>query len=73
MRPLATLRFALLAPLALAAFVSTPVFAQTEIIIRQAQPPERAAMVPLARPGYARDRGHWRLDGAGYGAVHLHS
>ena len=60
MRPLATLRFALLAPLALAAFVSTPVFAQTEIIIRQAPPPERVEMVPVERPGYAWDRGHWR-------------
>ena len=35
-RPLAKLRYALLIPLALAALVSTPTFAQTEVIIREA-------------------------------------
>ena len=72
MRPLATLRFALLAPLALAAFVSTPTFAQTEIIIQQAPPPPRVEMVPVERPGYAWDRGHWRWEGGGYGWVPGH-
>ena len=38
-RPLAKLRYALLIPLALAALVSTPTFAQTEVIIREAPPP----------------------------------
>ena len=72
MRPLATLRFVLLAPLALAAFVSTPTFAQPEIIIQQAPPPPRMAMVPVERPGYAWDRGHWRWEGRGYAWVPGH-
>jgi hypothetical protein len=65
-RPLATLRYALLLPLALAALVSTPTFAQTEVIIRDAPPPMRVEAVPVERPGYVWDRGHWRYEGRGY-------
>lgn len=71
-RALAKLRFALLIPLALAAVVSTPTFAQTEVIIRDAPPPMRVEAVPLDRPGYAWDRGHWRYDGRGYAWVPGH-
>lgn len=65
-RPLIKLRHLLLVPLALAALASTPVFAQPEIIIRQAPPHMRMEPVPMARPGYAWDNGHWRWDGRGY-------
>ena len=44
-RPLNTLRQILLIPLALAALASTPVFAQTEVIIRQAPP--RPIRIPV--------------------------
>ncbi|WLI09337.1 MULTISPECIES: YXWGXW repeat-containing protein [Pseudomonas] len=72
MSPLAKLRCALFAPLAFAAFVSTPAFAQTEVIIREAPPPQRVEMVPVERPGYAWDRGHWRWEGRGYAWVPGH-
>jgi WXXGXW repeat (2 copies) len=64
--PLVKLRHLLLVPLALAALSSTPVFAQTEVIIRQAPPPMRMEPAPGVRPGYAWDQGHWRWDGRGY-------
>ena len=47
MNPLAKLRYALLIPMAFAALVSTPTFAQTEVIIRQAPP---APVKPPACP-----------------------
>ena len=53
MRPLAKLRFVLLAPLALAALVSTPTFAQTEIIIQQAPPPQPGPLFWLGVGGIA--------------------
>jgi len=72
MRALATLRLTVLVPLAFAAFVSTPTFAQTNIIIQQAPPPQRVEMIPAERPGYAWDPGHWRWEGRGYGWVPGH-
>ncbi len=72
MRALVTLRYALLVPLALAAFISPPTFAQGEIIIRQTPPPERVEVIPMARHGYAWDRGHWRWEGHGYAWVAGH-
>lgn len=71
-RPLAKLRYALLIPLALAALVSTPTFAQSEVIIREAPPPMRVEAVPVERPGYVWDRGHWRYEGRGYAWVPGH-
>ncbi|MFK3794852.1 MULTISPECIES: YXWGXW repeat-containing protein [unclassified Pseudomonas] len=59
-RSLAKLRYALLIPVALATLASTPTYAREEIIIRQAPPPVRMEPVPVARPGYAWDQGHWR-------------
>ena len=62
MRPLAKLRFVLLAPLALAALVSTPTFAQTEIIIQQAVEQEagigsnRPDLDPVEHGGERADR-----------------
>ncbi|HEC54214.1 MAG TPA: hypothetical protein ENI30_02795 [Gammaproteobacteria bacterium] len=72
MRPLAKMRFALLAPLVLAAFVSTPSFAETEVIIRQAPPAERVEVIPAQRPGYAWDRGHWQWERGAYAWVPGH-
>ena len=66
MRLARPLRFALLIPLALAALASPPVFARTEVIIREAPPPMRVEMIPVGRPGYAWDPGHWRWEGRGY-------
>ncbi|WP_031363366.1 YXWGXW repeat-containing protein [Caballeronia sordidicola] len=48
---------------ALAALASAPAFAQTIII---APPPMRTEVVPVARPGYVWDGGHWRWAGRGY-------
>ncbi|OAE11441.1 hypothetical protein AZH11_20360 [Pseudomonas simiae] len=72
MNPLAKLRYALLVPLAFAALVSTPTFAQTEVIIRQAPPAERVEVIPAGRPGYAWDRGHWRWERGAYAWVPGH-
>ncbi len=65
-RPLATLRYVLIIPFALASLMSAPAFAETEILIRQAPPPMRAEMMPRERPGYVWDRGHWRWAGNHY-------
>ena len=72
-RPLAKLRHALLLiPLAFATLTSTPTFAQPEIMIREAPPPMRVEGIPMERPGYAWDRGHWRWEGRGYAWVPGH-
>lgn len=63
---LVKLRHVLLIPVALAALISSPAFAQTEVIIRQAPPPMRMEPAPMGRPGYAWDQGHWRWDGRNY-------
>ncbi|ARB27177.1 YXWGXW repeat-containing protein [Pseudomonas tolaasii] len=72
MSSLAKLRYALLVPLAFTALVSTPGFAETEVIIRQAPPAERVEVIPAERPGYAWDRGHWRWEGGAYAWVPGH-
>lgn len=72
MSTLAQLRYALLVPLVFAAFVSTPTFAQTEVIIRQAPPVERVEVIPTGRPGYAWDRGHWGWQRGAYAWVPGH-
>lgn len=64
--PLDRLKFALLLPVALMGALSAPVYAQTEVIIRDAPPPMRVEAIPAERAGYVWDRGHWRHDGRGY-------
>lgn len=63
---LAKLRHVLIIPLALSSLLALPDLAQAEVIIREAPPPMRMEPVPVARPGYAWDRGHWRWAGRGY-------
>lgn len=58
--------------MAFAALVSTPTFAQTEVIIRQAPPAERVEVIPAERPGYAWDRGHWKWQRGAYAWVPGH-
>ncbi|MGC5702110.1 YXWGXW repeat-containing protein [Pseudomonas sp. NFXW11] len=70
-RSLLRLRTVLLIPLALGALASTPTYAQP-LIIQQAPPAVRYEPVPLARPGYAWDRGHWRWHRGGYAWVPGH-
>ncbi|SEB71104.1 YXWGXW repeat-containing protein [Pseudomonas saponiphila] len=64
-RCLPRLRTLLLIPLAFTALAGSPAFAQT-VIIQQAPPPMRYEAPPMARPGYAWDRGHWRWHAGGY-------
>lgn len=71
-RALLTLRHLLLVPLTLAALAATPVFAQSTVFINQAPPPMRMERVPMARPGYVWDQGHWRWAGRGYAWVPGH-
>jgi hypothetical protein len=54
-RPLAKLRYALLIPLALAALVSTPTFAQTEVIVSRRFPWGAPAMCGTAGIGVIKD------------------
>ncbi|MGV8918912.1 MAG: YXWGXW repeat-containing protein [Pseudomonas sp.] len=63
---LAKCRHVLIIPFALAVLASSPAFAQTEVIIRDAPPPMRVEPMPHGRPGYVWDQGHWRNDGRGY-------
>lgn len=72
MTMLARLRYALLVPLAFAALVSTPTFADTEVIIRQAPPVERVEVIPAERPGFVWDRGHWKWERGAYAWVPGH-
>jgi len=56
----------------LAASVSTSALAQEVIIARPPPPPMRVEVVPVARPGYAWENGHWRWAGRGYAWVPGH-
>jgi hypothetical protein len=51
---------------AITALGSVPAFAQAVIIAPSAPPPMRTEVVPMARPGYVWDGGHWRWAGRGY-------
>jgi WXXGXW repeat (2 copies) len=51
---------------ALATLGSVPAFAQAVIIAPSPPPPMRTEVVPVARPGYVWDGGHWRWAGGGY-------
>jgi hypothetical protein len=51
---------------AVATLASVPAFAQAVIIAPSPPPPMRTEVVPVARPGYVWDGGHWRWAGRGY-------
>ena len=50
----------------LAALTSASVSAQAIIVAPSAPPPMRTEVVPVARPGYVWDGGHWRWSGRDY-------
>jgi len=68
---LAKFRHALIVPIALASLASAPVFAQPQFM-QPPPPPMRNEPMPMGRPGFAWDRGHWRWEGRGYGWVPGH-